>query len=302
MDSKQEAKLSMYDAVLTHCNDNTAIVATVPAFQSSVGSFQDTYEDLQAAAQEEIQAIAGVTVDKAAQRKTLVDLATDISAAIFAFASATNNFILKEQVNLSFSDFNRLKDELLTPACQNVLAAANDNSAALIAYGVTAVKITTFSTAIDDYATAVPGPRNAVSHRSSVSTTIKNLFKTGDEILKEQMDKLVIQFKAGNLGFYNAYKNNRIIIDAGTSTTKAEGTITDSVTGDPLSGVIITVDGQVFTATSRPDGAYSLVVPVPGTYTVIFTRAEYQTKQITNVVITLGQTTNLDVQLVSIPV
>jgi len=32
MNAKNEAKLSMYNAVLTHIEDNAAITATVPAF------------------------------------------------------------------------------------------------------------------------------------------------------------------------------------------------------------------------------------------------------------------------------
>lgn len=291
----------MYDAVLTFCNGNAAIITTVPAFVTALASFQTTFDDLQTAAQAEIQAIAGVTIDKAEQRKTLVELATDMAASIFAFASATDNFILKEQVNLTFSDFNRLKDELLTPACQNVLDAANANSAALVVYGVTAAKITAFSTAITDYATAVPGPRNAVAQRSSAGTTIKELFKTGDEILKEQMDKLALQFKTANPEFYNTYKNNRIILDAATSATQVSGQVTVATDTAGISGATVTAEGTSYNSISNLNGDYTLKIPVPGTYNIIFTHPDYQTKTIANVVVTLGQSTKLNTELQPLP-
>jgi len=63
MNSKQEAKLNMYDAVLTHCQANAAIVATVPAFQTAVDAFEDIVDDLRTAAQNELQAISGFTED-----------------------------------------------------------------------------------------------------------------------------------------------------------------------------------------------------------------------------------------------
>ncbi len=39
MNSKQEAKLNMFDAVLTHCKKNAAIILTVPAFQIALVLF-----------------------------------------------------------------------------------------------------------------------------------------------------------------------------------------------------------------------------------------------------------------------
>ena len=38
MNAKQEAKLNMFRATQKHCADNATIIATIPAFQSSVNS------------------------------------------------------------------------------------------------------------------------------------------------------------------------------------------------------------------------------------------------------------------------
>lgn len=301
MNSKQEAKLNMFDAVLTHCQTNAAIVATVPAFDAAVNDFENVVDDLQEAAQAEILIITGHAASKTEQKEELISITLDVAGALVAFASANNNTVLKEQANLTYSDLNRLKDELLAPACNNIHDLADANAAALVPFGVTAAKITSLDNAITAYETAVPAPRNAVANRMSVAETIKLKLKEGDEILKERMDKLVIQFKTTEPEFHAAYKANREIIDPGTSTTKLQGVVTDSSNGDPLNNVAVQVVGQPFITSTNTVGEYSLNVPVPGIYQVQFTKTDYETKTIDNVDINLGDTTELNTTLVPVP-
>jgi len=89
------------------------------------------------------------------------------------------------------------------------------------------------------------------------------------------------------------YSAARVIIDAATLHTKAEGLITDNVTNDPIPDVEVkaTKDGITFyTILSLINGTYELLIPIPGIYTILYTKTGYQTNQIHNVVITLGQT------------
>ena len=53
MNSRNEAKLSMYNAVLTHIEANTAITATVPAFATAATTLRTTYNNIVEAAQQE---------------------------------------------------------------------------------------------------------------------------------------------------------------------------------------------------------------------------------------------------------
>ncbi len=297
MTSRQEAKLNMYNAVVTHCESNSAIVASVPAFQTAFNNFQDVYSSILETAQLEAQVIAGIAMDKSSLRKELAQQGADIAAAVYAFATAANNNTLKEQVNFSVSDLIHQKDELLGPVCTNISTAANDNIAGLAGYGITAAVLTDFNTLIGNYMLAVSAPRNAVTLRSSYSDGLKDLFKQGDDILKNQMDKIVNQFKNTEPLFYATYKNNRIILDAGTSTTEAEGIITQSGTETTISGVLVQVVGQSYNTTSNGSGEYILKIQVPGTYSIKFTKSGFADKTIDNVEITLGQSTSLDVQL-----
>ena len=297
MTAKQEAKLNMYHAVVTFCDDNTAIVTTVPAFETALTAAKTKLAAIVTTAQLEAQVIAGIAMDKEQLRSNLCQQARDMASVVFAYASSINNNELKEQVNFSFTDLRRLRDDQLAPVAQNIYNAANDNLVALATYGITAPILTTYQDSIDDYQAVVPGPRNATSLRATYKANLKTLFADTDTILKLQMDKIAVQFKTTNPDFYNTYVNNRIIVDAGTSSTQVAGTVTSNAGGLPVIGVIITVKNQSYTATTGGDGSYTLKIPVPGLYDIDYTHAAYVPKTISNVQLLLGQSTPLDVVL-----
>lgn len=301
MTSRQEAKLSMYDAVLAHCNANGTIVASVPAFETAIDDLEDIVEDIRQASQDELHATGGYTDNKTEQRQILSTITLDVASAIFAFATSNNDLVLKEQVNINSSYLQRQRDEVLGSVCNNILIIGNANAAALIPFGVTAAKLTQLNTAISNYNIAVPGHRNAVSNRVSVKGSMKELFKDADMLLKERADKLAVQFKTAEPDFYYAYKNNRIIIDSPTSNTQVSGTVTILAGGAPLAGVLITVTGQAYTTTTDADGNYTLKIPVPGDYELVFTKSSYVPQTQSNVSLTLGETTDLDISLESLP-
>lgn len=301
MNSTQEAKLNMYHAVISHCDANTVIVATVPAFATVLTALKAKVSSIDSTVQLEAQVISGVATDKKTLRFTLAQQATDIAAVVFSYAASIGNNTLKEEVDYSNTELKRLKDDDLAPVCRNIHDAANDNLLALAPYGITAGMLSSFDTMIDDYATAVPKPRNAASLRKTYAAALKTLFKESDSILKEQLDKTAVQFKATDLGFYNTYKNNRIIIDAPNSPTQVQGEVTDINNGNELSNVLVEVVGFAYTTNTDSDGEYSVKIPVPDTYSLKFSKTGYQTKTIDNVVLKLGQTTSLDVELLGNP-
>ncbi len=302
MTSRNEAKLGMYNAVLTHIEANGTITATVPAFETAAASLRTIYNNIIEAAQQEEQAIKGITLDKSAARIALCQEAANIAAAVFAFAAAASNNTLKEQVNYPVSKLLLTKDELLIPACNNIHDLANTNVAVLTPYGVTGARLTSFNVLISDYQEVIPTPRNAATSKAAVRTSLTNLFKQADEIFKTQLDKIAMQFKTSNIDFYNTYKQNRIILDAATSSTQVTGVITDSETNQPIANVKVQVVDQPYTATSNAIGEYTVKIPVPGTYNLAFTIiAGYNNKTQNGVSVTLGQSTTLNMQLVPLP-
>ena len=297
MNATQEAKLNMYRATQQHCEDNAAIVATVPAFSTAFNSFKSKVAAIIATVQQEDLVTKGVTIDKSEAKKTLCQLAADIAAPIFAFASSTNDNKLKQEVNFSYSDLFKSKDDQLAPRCQNIHDAGTSNLAALAPYGITAATLTTFQTTIDNYQTKVPTPRNAAALKVTIRTNLRNLIKETDKVLKEQMDKTAVGFKTSNPDFVRTYKANRVIIDPTKTTTTLKGAITNSVDKKFIAGATVVIEGTKLNAITNESGEYEIKPAPVGTFNIIATATKFKDQTKTNVAIKQGQINKQDFPL-----
>ncbi len=83
------------------------------------------------------------------------------------------------------------------------------------------------------------------------------------------------------------------------TTGKIAGYVTDAGTGDILEGVNIVVENTHLGAASDLDGYYVILNVPPGTYTLKVFMMGYANLTVSNVVVIIGQTTNIDFQLES---
>ncbi len=92
------------------------------------------------------------------------------------------------------------------------------------------------------------------------------------------------------------------IVGEGTGGT-IYGTVTDMDTSDPVGGAQLHADdgaGNTGSDVTSGDGTYSIFLP-PSTYTVSFTHADYYDAIVTDVVVTDGGNTLLDVEMEPLP-
>ncbi len=299
MNARQEAKLTMYRATEKHCDDNSTIIAAVPAFQTALINFKAKIATITNTAQLKDTPLTGMVVDKSSFKQTLCEMTADIAGVIFAFASATGNQTLKQEVNFTLYKLLKTRDEQLAPRCQNIHARGLENKAALVDYGITNTKLTDLQTAIDNYAAETPKPRTALSQRKTLTANLRQFFKDTDAILTEQMDKLVSNFKAANPDFVSTYETVRIIIDPATTATQLKGIVTDSTTKNPIKNATVTIVELSKTTKTNFAGAYYFKPVANGTYTVTATATGFQNFQADGVEVKLGVITSLDVGLES---
>ena len=83
--------------------------------------------------------------------------------------------------------------------------------------------------------------------------------------------------------------------EAFSQTGKIVGKVTDKTTGETLIGLTVGIDGTTKGAATDIEGRYQIVNLASGKYNISFRYLGYQTKNVTEVEVVAGQTTNLEV-------
>lgn len=222
MDKKQEARLNMRRAVATHCNANPAIIALVPVFAAKTGELNALIAEIFDTSQSQEAAITGFAAGKNVSKKDLCETAEKVAKNIRAYAKETNNEPLRAEVDYSYSDLFRRRDDQVAQHCQLIHDKGEENLDALKDYGVTQGKLDTLQSAIDNYTAQITAPRTARANRSLKTENLEDLFTESREVM-ETMDDLVNNFEADNPDFVKTYKLLREIDKEKTMSKKDDG-------------------------------------------------------------------------------
>jgi outer membrane receptor protein involved in Fe transport len=81
------------------------------------------------------------------------------------------------------------------------------------------------------------------------------------------------------------------------SVGRIKGTVTDSKTGEPLSGVSIQIEGSTMGAKTNIDGDFLIISVPPGNYSLVFSYVGYEKTLLTDIRVNTDQTTERNWQL-----
>lgn len=213
MDKKKEAKLNMYRAVEAQCDANPTVVSEVTALADAVSRFKTKIAAIVGTTQQKVTVITGITTDKSVSKRSLAEKTSIVADAVYAYAAKNADNELKAEMKISVNQLMKTRDDALAPRCQNVHDKANAIITDLQDYGITAAKLADLQTAIDDYFASTVKPRTATSHRKALNARLNDQFKETDEILLNEMDKLVNTLKPAHPDFVREYESNREVID-----------------------------------------------------------------------------------------
>jgi len=298
MTAYQKAKLLMAKGLSTFLDENTAIFATVAAFQTALTALKEKIAAIDETAELSSLSIAGITADKRNFKENLCQLTTDIAGMIYAFAVEASNNALKQEVNLSVSVLKRKSDSELLQTCQAIHERGAENATALKNYGITPDLLTELQDAVTAFAAASPKPRTAIGKRKTRREIVNGLFKEMDGILNERMDTLMGKFRTTNPEFYQTYFNLREIVDPSSTTTQLKGTITDAADNKPIKNASVEIVQLAKTTKTDSAGEYTFKPVQHGKFTVKITAEGYQPYENEEIVVMMGDIRHLDVSLV----
>jgi len=264
MNDRQESKYNMYLAVEKVIDKYQAVWSGNQGFSDAVTSYKGKLKDIKLLTEVQEKKNTGIRKDKVIAWDTMRDEALVIGGAVYAYATSINNQTLKDAVNYTATDLSKVRDTLAAERCRVILDEANDVAANLINFGISAQQLLDYEQLIIAFETLLVAPRMAIVTKKGATKALKTVMSDTDGILKDQMDRIMPQFKLSAPDFYVDYFNARIIIETGSSkpSVTIAGTCKESVGKLALEGVFVkaTVVGDTknYTYTTGPDGLFKV--------------------------------------------
>ena len=222
MTDNQENTRSMFLSVQKTCNDNKSIWSDLPAIVNTFNKFENIISEIDVQRQIQEGVTSGVTESKHKEEEEMTQITLQIAANVYAYASLINDHELKNRVNYSPSTLRNARDTILKDICQSVHDAASEVVSELGDYGVTPETLEKQQKEIDDFVDMIAKPRTAISTRATATARLEDLINEGNDLLRDQLDKLMVNYKTSEPVFYNMYKNARKIVNMGTGRKSKE--------------------------------------------------------------------------------
>ena len=148
-------------------------------------------------------------------RQTMVQTAFKVGCGLTSLASVTEDAMLASQTGFSRNSLSAGREQEVINRCQSLLTLGNNNADALAAkYNVSAKDLQALKTAIGNFVSAQPKPRQSISTSAAATAQLVTLFDQLEEVFNQQLDPLIETLQDSNTAFYTAYQTARTIVDA----------------------------------------------------------------------------------------
>ncbi|MEP7170281.1 MAG: hypothetical protein ABI855_12995, partial [Bacteroidota bacterium] len=236
MDQNQKDNLDMFKRVNKYVIDTNVISSTRAALVAANGKLKtDVIDKIIEKAGRQEQQTAGEAAGKTAKREALNNKLFTVTSGTFGFADFKGNDVLKGQMDYSISDIGKITDDQIVPTTNDLLGLVNPFIADvdLNGFGVDAAAVLAVTTARDAYMLVENNPETVAGVTEAATQALVPLFTKGKGLLRNQMDKAADTLKETQLDWWNAYHNERSVINTGHRTTSADGFayIKDTTTG-----------------------------------------------------------------------
>lgn len=214
MNKNQVNKKNMIEATLAYLDSNAALWQGIAKIVSAKTELGQVYESIESSA--EAQEVARATIGKTKlSLKNIISTKADIlNDLVEAFADVEGNDELARKMSDSRSTLLRLSYNDLVLRVKIIIEQALANKETLVAdYGMTEEQVTGLQNDVDRLLEISGQPRIYQVKRSVATQELEGLFNQADNLLNNQLDKLISIFKNRDANFYNGYQKARILVD-----------------------------------------------------------------------------------------
>jgi len=222
MNTKQINQYDMYLRVQKALDTNKGVWTGNSRFTANYEAFVRNLQAIETLIARAEADNTSISRQKNAWREQLIDGTTRLVKKVLSFAADTQNKALAAQIDHSRSDLRNLRESLLPGICYAVCEKASVHLPQLAEYGVTEAEITGLRGLADRFKAIIPEPKLAISTGKQVTGALADAFRQNNDLLREQLDGKLEQFKDGQPAFYAAYFGARNVIDRNGKKTEGE--------------------------------------------------------------------------------
>jgi Glu-tRNA(Gln) amidotransferase subunit E-like FAD-binding protein len=223
MNDKQNAKKSMYQAVLQVLSENRLYYEEIPVFEKSVTELGITFNQIgDLAEQQTISTLKGTTNTKHETEIRLVNETIKTSAVLFVLAKDLKDEKLLAKTNLSKSTMYHAQGNEMLSIARRIQTEATAHAQELQDYGIKDTDILALQTIINEYDNILVAPRVVISESKQKTANLVHLFAYADTLLNDRIDKLMRIFRESAPDFYTLYFNARNVINTAARKRKTD--------------------------------------------------------------------------------
>lgn len=217
MTSLQLSKLAMYIAVRVFLAEflNSTLATSAPpvltAKAAALIAYIDRIIELNTA---QNQSVDANLADRDQSLAATAAVALVVAGRVFSYALANNLHAVASEVDLTRTDFSRLRQVERMPLAQRVHDTALAHIAQLADYGITPVSLADFQKQINDTTGVVNDASAMVDGKTVATKELVLAFAKADRLLRE-IDPLLLELRESNTEFYALYRKARDVSSPG---------------------------------------------------------------------------------------
>lgn len=265
---------------LAHVKSNEGITAEVPGIARVYNTAKALLDSITAADTMRKHKLSAVTAGKRQYLNEMAHNALLVSSAVVSFAAEKKDDELKKAMTYSPSDLFHAPEKNLGAILSAIMETAKPLSSALKDFGVTEELFTVFSKQVETYLERTTHPVNSRTEHKTAGQQIDQWLNQLKDILDNQLDGLMIQFKFSQPEFYKQYFNKRRINNPARRKTRLEGLVTENKSQAPLGDVQLVFSDPELNSVTNADGSFSLGMKPEKGVEVSFVKEGYATAKI----------------------
>ncbi len=307
---KQNNWLNMATTSLLVLDTEPLVVNSIVELGESVSGLRSCVKSIRATATEQVQNIKGVAQEKLLNKTNLAHSAALVAAGLKTFAHKNKMYDLETRVKCKEKSLLKLNDNMLIEKADFILQKVKEHQTALMPYGIVVADTTNLSDYLTIYLEKYNNPTLAIEKRKFYTKKLSVQFSILSDILRNEIDELMIIIANTHPDLYKLYKNARVIIDRHGKTKEdkvVEGigdistTVCAAFDGSVIEGVelelIDSKDKVVLTVETDEMGVGYFEKVVAGTYRIRAKQDTYIDKLSEEIIVNPGDELEIDMML-----